>query len=98
MDVDENKTDSEKEKDADDKIDKDKEESDAHEVETLARDFRILSSMEQTETVAMPPVRILPIPKLHKLLVLLLPNTRVKILKVPFPSTWRQTFPELSTF
>ncbi|KAK3914147.1 Bromodomain adjacent to zinc finger domain protein 2B [Frankliniella fusca] len=72
--------------------------SDTDDVESLARDFRLMSSMEHLETSVVPPVKILPIPRLHKLLNQLLPNTRVKILKVPFTSTWRQTFPELSSF
>ena len=74
--------------------------SDIDEVESLVRGFRALSAMDQTEegSGGTPPVSILPIPKLYKLLRQLLPNTQVKILKVPFLSTWRQTFPELSSF
>lgn len=98
MDVDEEKTDKESEKEGNEQTSKDKEDSESDEVEFLARGFRILSSQNQPEQSSIPPVSILPIPKLHKLLVQLLPNTRIKILKVPFPSTWRQTFPELSSF
>lgn len=95
MDVDEEKKESEEGKECDEK----KIDDPDTEVESLARDFRILSSMEQqVESNPVPPVRILPIPTLRKLLVQLLPNTRVKILKVPFLSTWRQTFPEMSSF
>ncbi|XP_075233463.1 uncharacterized protein LOC142331438 isoform X4 [Lycorma delicatula] len=36
-------------------------------------------------------VDILQLPKLHKVLTALLPTTKIKILKVPFSATWRQT-------
>uniref|UniRef100_T1HC39 MBD domain-containing protein n=1 Tax=Rhodnius prolixus TaxID=13249 RepID=T1HC39_RHOPR len=36
-------------------------------------------------------VDILALPKLQKVLSTLLPNTKIKILKVPFSATWRQT-------
>lgn len=98
MDVDEDKTDKEAVTEGQEQTPKDKDDSEADEVESLARGFRMLSSQNQPEQSTMPPVSILPIPKLHKLLVQLLPNTRIKILKVPFPATWRQTFPELSSF
>ncbi|XP_034237161.1 uncharacterized protein LOC117642738 isoform X2 [Thrips palmi] len=96
MDVDDEKTDKEAVKE-DEQAAKDKEDEE-DEVEYLARGFRTLSSQNQPEQSTIPPVSILPIPKLHKLLVQLLPTTRIKILKVPFLSTWRQTFPELSGF
>lgn len=38
-----------------------------------------------------PQVEILPLPNLQKLLLQSLPNTRVKILKIPFHATWRQS-------
>lgn len=38
-----------------------------------------------------PQVEILPLPNLQKLLLQSLPTTRVKILKIPFHATWRQT-------
>lgn len=38
-----------------------------------------------------PQVEILPLPNLQKLLLLNLPTTRVKILKIPFHATWRQS-------
>ena len=38
-----------------------------------------------------PQVEILPLPNLQKLLLQNLPTTRVKILKIPFHATWRQT-------
>lgn len=101
MDVDEENKSKEEGKDDEDKSSKDEAaSSDIDEVDSLARGFRTLSAMDQTEESpsGTPPVSILPIPKLQKLLVQLLPNTRVKILKVPFLSTWRQTFPELSSF
>lgn len=103
MDVDEESKPKVDGKDDEEKPQKEKDEAastDSEEVETLAQGFRALSAMDQTEEgpSGTPPVSILPIPKLHKLLNQLLPNTRVKILKVPFLSTWRQTFPELSSF
>lgn len=39
-------------------------------------------------------VDILPVPKLEKMLTTLLPNTRVKVIKVPFQMTWRQSLSE----
>ncbi|XP_052126962.1 uncharacterized protein LOC113206300 isoform X5 [Frankliniella occidentalis] len=98
MDVDEEKKETQEGEEKSQKDTDNASNSDAEDVESLARDFRTISSIDQPETSAVPPVKILPIPKLHKLLNLLLPNTRVKILKVPFTSTWRQTFPELSSF
>lgn len=38
-----------------------------------------------------PQVEILPLPNLQKLLLSSLPTTRVKILKIPFHATWRQS-------
>jgi hypothetical protein len=38
-----------------------------------------------------PQVEILPLPNLQKLLLQSLPTTRVKILKIPFHATWRQS-------
>lgn len=38
-----------------------------------------------------PQVEILPLPHLQKLLLQSLPTTRVKILKIPFHATWRQS-------
>lgn len=38
-----------------------------------------------------PQVEILPLPSLQKLLLQNLPTTRVKILKIPFHATWRQS-------
>ncbi|KRT81253.1 F-box domain-containing protein, partial [Oryctes borbonicus] len=47
---------------------------------------------EQTPQTTEPPqVEILPLPNLQKLLLQNLPTTRVKILKIPFHATWRQT-------
>jgi len=96
-----NKTDEQSKKDEKSEREKDKENTeplDGDDVESLVRGFRIVSTQESdnSATSTTPPVSILPIPKLHKLLVALLPSTRVKILKVPFPITWRQTFPEPS--
>lgn len=45
-------------------------------------------------SAAAPQVEILPLPKLQKLLTSSLPKTRVKILKIPFHATWRQTISE----
>lgn len=36
-------------------------------------------------------VDVLQLPKLHKVLTTLLPVTKIRILKVPFIATWRQT-------
>ncbi|EFA01707.1 uncharacterized protein LOC664527 isoform X2 [Tribolium castaneum] len=38
-----------------------------------------------------PKVEIIPLPDLQKLLLKSLPTTRVKILKIPFHATWRQS-------
>ncbi|KAK9512651.1 hypothetical protein O3M35_001028 [Rhynocoris fuscipes] len=42
-------------------------------------------------------VDILALPKLQKVLSTLLPNTKIKILKVPFSATWRQTVTDSPT-
>lgn len=47
---------------------------------------------KETElTTDAPQVEILPLPNLQKLLLQNLPTTRVKILKIPFHATWRQS-------
>ena len=43
---------------------------------------------------AAPHVKIIPLPKLQKLLTSYLPKTRVKILNIPFHDTWRLTISE----
>jgi hypothetical protein len=45
-------------------------------------------------SAAAPQVEILPLSILQKLLTSSLPKTRVKILKIPFHATWRQTISE----
>ncbi|XP_060530269.1 uncharacterized protein LOC132704344 [Cylas formicarius] len=51
-----------------------------------------LTHTDVIETACNPPqVEILPLPNLQKLLLNSLPTTRVKILKIPFHATWRQT-------
>ncbi|XP_076752991.1 uncharacterized protein LOC143424661 isoform X2 [Xylocopa sonorina] len=44
-----------------------------------------------------PQVDILPLPQLQKLLLTALPKTRVKILKIPFHATWRQSISDTTT-
>ncbi|KAK0163562.1 hypothetical protein PV327_007231 [Microctonus hyperodae] len=44
-----------------------------------------------------PQVDILPLPQLQKLLLTALPKTRVKILKIPFHATWRQSISDSSS-
>lgn len=39
-----------------------------------------------------PQVEILPLPALQRLLAAELPDTRLKLLRIPFHATWRQTF------
>ncbi|XP_072756087.1 uncharacterized protein [Anoplolepis gracilipes] len=46
---------------------------------------------KQQSHPASPQVDILPLPQLQKLLLTALPKTRVKILKIPFHATWRQS-------
>ncbi|GJQ79299.1 hypothetical protein Trydic_g20228 [Trypoxylus dichotomus] len=48
-------------------------------------------SEQAPQTTEPPQVEILPLPNLQKLLLQNLPTTRVKILKIPFHATWRQT-------
>lgn len=51
-----------------------------------------LSNGNAIQSASNPPqVEILPLPNLQKLLLNSLPTTRVKILKIPFHATWRQT-------
>ncbi|PSN55005.1 hypothetical protein C0J52_02318 [Blattella germanica] len=47
-------------------------------------------------SAAAPQVEILPLPKLQKLLQSSLPKTKVKILKIPFHATWRQSITDLT--
>lgn len=50
------------------------------------------SKVTETSPAKEPPqVEILPLPTLQKLLLNCLPTTRVKILKIPFHATWRQS-------
>ncbi|XP_039294186.1 nucleolar protein dao-5 isoform X3 [Nilaparvata lugens] len=53
----------------------------------------ILKPITETSSYTGAPsqVDILQLPKLHKVLTSLLKTTKVKILKVPFSATWRQT-------
>lgn len=46
---------------------------------------------KQQSNMSNPQVEILPLPHLQKLLLTALPKTRVKILKIPFHATWRQS-------
>ncbi|XP_029174154.1 uncharacterized protein LOC114942858 [Nylanderia fulva] len=46
---------------------------------------------KQQPQLSTPQVDILPLPQLQKLLLTALPKTRVKILKIPFHATWRQS-------
>ncbi|KAK9728002.1 hypothetical protein QE152_g18899 [Popillia japonica] len=48
-------------------------------------------SEQAPQSTEPPQVEILPLPNLQKLLLQNLPTTRVKILKIPFHATWRQT-------
>ena len=52
------------------------------------------SGAEGAAAAANAQVEILPLSKLQKILLACFPNTRVKILKVPYNSTWRQTIAE----
>ncbi|XP_014599201.1 PREDICTED: muscle M-line assembly protein unc-89 isoform X5 [Polistes canadensis] len=47
--------------------------------------------------MASPQVDILPLPQLQKLLLTALPKTRVKILKIPFHATWRQSISDTTS-
>jgi len=51
----------------------------------------------QQPHLASPQVDILPLPQLQKLLLTALPKTRVKILKIPFHATWRQSISDTAT-
>ncbi|KAG7300685.1 hypothetical protein JYU34_015010 [Plutella xylostella] len=47
---------------------------------------------DEHQPVAGPPqVEILPLPTLQRLLSAQLPNTKLKILRIPFHATWRQS-------
>lgn len=51
------------------------------------------SSLKSKGGSAPLQVDVLQLAKLHKVLMTLLPTTQIKILKVPFSATWRQTIP-----
>ncbi|OAD62339.1 F-box/LRR-repeat protein 7 [Eufriesea mexicana] len=52
---------------------------------------------KQQPNLTNPQVDILPLPQLQKLLLTALPKTRVKILKIPFHATWRQSISDTAT-
>ncbi|XP_076247077.1 uncharacterized protein LOC143187029 isoform X2 [Calliopsis andreniformis] len=52
---------------------------------------------KQQTNLTNPQVDILPLPQLQKLLLTALPKTRVKILKIPFHATWRQSISDTAT-
>ncbi|XP_034947108.1 uncharacterized protein [Chelonus insularis] len=52
---------------------------------------------EKSLNLPTPQVDILPLPQLQKLLLTALPKTRVKILKIPFHATWRQSISDTSS-
>ncbi|KAG7197587.1 hypothetical protein KM043_006053 [Ampulex compressa] len=52
---------------------------------------------KQQLNLTSPQVDILPLPQLQKLLLTALPKTRVKILKIPFHATWRQSISDTAT-
>ncbi|XP_012256554.2 titin homolog [Athalia rosae] len=52
---------------------------------------------EKQPSLTNPQVDILPLPQLQKLLLTALPKTRVKILKIPFHATWRQSISDSTT-
>lgn len=52
---------------------------------------------KQPPHLTSPQVDILPLPQLQKLLLTALPKTRVKILKIPFHATWRQSISDTTT-
>ncbi|XP_076662681.1 uncharacterized protein LOC143365954 isoform X2 [Andrena cerasifolii] len=51
---------------------------------------------KQQPNLTNPQVDILPLPQLQKLLLTALPKTRVKILKIPFHATWRQSISDIA--
>lgn len=53
--------------------------------------FHGISQPEIPPSSDSPQVEILPLPNLQKLLLQNLPTTRVRILKIPFHATWRQS-------
>ncbi|XP_015587032.1 uncharacterized protein LOC107263886 isoform X2 [Cephus cinctus] len=56
-----------------------------------------LKSDDKQPNLTNPQVDILPLPQLQKLLLTALPKTRVKILKIPFHATWRQSISDSTT-
>lgn len=59
--------------------------------------FYFLGDDKQQPNITNPQVDILPLPQLQKLLLTALPKTRVKILKIPFHATWRQSISDTAT-
>ncbi|XP_050355813.1 uncharacterized protein LOC126777027 isoform X3 [Nymphalis io] len=49
------------------------------------------SNVERRTAIGTPQVEILPIPTLQRLLSAQLPNTKLKLLRIPFHATWRQS-------
>ncbi|KAJ8687176.1 hypothetical protein QAD02_022970 [Eretmocerus hayati] len=62
-----------------------------HLIEDMVNDRNNPKDENAQSNVSNPQVEILPLPHLQKLLLTALPKTRVKILKIPFHATWRQS-------
>ncbi|XP_014216415.1 uncharacterized protein LOC106645143 [Copidosoma floridanum] len=60
-------------------------------IEDLVGERNCSKGYEEKSSSSNPQVEILPLPHLQKLLLTALPKTRVKILKIPFYATWRQS-------
>lgn len=60
-------------------------------IEDIEEEVSQRGDEKQQPNVTNPQVDILPLPQLQKLLLTALPKTRVKILKIPFHATWRQS-------
>ncbi|XP_058798404.1 uncharacterized protein LOC131668335 isoform X1 [Phymastichus coffea] len=60
-------------------------------IEDILGDKMNQKDPKQQTNLNNPQVEILPLPHLQKLLLTALPKTRVKILKIPFHATWRQS-------
>ncbi|XP_014235525.1 uncharacterized protein LOC106658195 isoform X2 [Trichogramma pretiosum] len=65
-------------------------------IQDLVNDKNQLKEEQQLNS-SNPQVEILPLPHLQKLLLTALPKTRVKILKIPFHATWRQSITDSTT-
>lgn len=69
------------------------------EVRAVQPNSELSRTAEEDAISSKNPITVIPLNELNEMLTEALPNTRVKLIKIPFQSTWRQciNFPESSS-